>query len=378
MKTLFTNMAIMAILLVHGCDKNLPVSIAPLEQGKELTDLSGIIDCTGLVQLESVPGNELVYPDKVLLLQDGSFVLKDKRCNVNVQKYSRDGRYVCGFGSGGKVQDICIGEDQSVCILGLGNITRYDSRNGSFLDSLAIPRHNYDEFCRDGHGGYWIFAAAPDFDHYDFDTPFPTLYHFPAGVSEPAEELLPRKDYIMNISMITQAADGSSLLRPLEGENVLYSLDGKVRPLASFDFKEKAVPGHYMVHDGFPDYGRYMPSPYFKLILHVHNTAGDFYFAAAGPGGDLYNFVFTKKWSSGIYWKDLRDTDTPSVVRASDEEGYYVMVYDAGGLVNLPPEKLGPLNRIIVEKILHDGILLNGNPLIAKITVRQGQKPGIP
>ena len=50
MKTLFTNMAIMAILLVHGFDKNLPVSIAPLEQGKELTDLSGIIDCVKLVQ----------------------------------------------------------------------------------------------------------------------------------------------------------------------------------------------------------------------------------------------------------------------------------------------------------------------------------------
>ncbi|MBQ1624348.1 MAG: hypothetical protein II097_07250 [Bacteroidales bacterium] len=370
MKAFFTNMAIVAFLLVPGCDKTLPVSIAPLDQSKELTDLSGIIDCVKLVQLESLPDNKLGYPDKVLVLQDGSFVLKDKRCNIKVQKYSRDGKYLCGFGGGEKVQDICLGEDQSVCILGLGNIVRYDSRNGAFLDSLAIPLHNYDEFCRDGHGGYWIFAAAPDFDHYDFDTPFPTLYHFPAGASEPTEELLPRKDYIMNTALITQAADGSSLLRPLEGENILYSLGKKVRPLASFDFKEKAIPRHYMIYDGFPDYGRYMPSAYFKYVLYVHNTTRDFYFATIGPGGDLYNFVFTNKGSSGICWKDLRDTDTPSVVRASDKEGYYVLVYDAGGLVTLPPEKLSPLNRIIVEKIRHDGLSLNGNPLIAKITVR--------
>ena len=64
----------------------------------------------------------------------------------------------------------------------------------------------------------------------------------------------------------------------------------------------------------------------------------------------------------------MDDTDTPTIVMASDKDSYYVMVFSAAELMELGPEKLSPLNREIVKAVREKGFEPNANPLIAKLS----------
>lgn len=360
-------------LVLSGCGKNDPSVIFPLERAESVTDLSGAVADIQLLSLEEVPGSLLTYPTKMLILPDGSLIFKDS--GGKIMKFGADGSYQGRIGARGrgpgeynKVQDICSEPvTGNVCVMDMGHILRYRSSDGSFIDGFSIPQHNYDEFCPDGKGGYWLFAAAPDYDSYDFSVNHNTLSHFPAGSTEPSETRVSRKDYIMNTSLISQSCDGAYWLRPLEGENVLYKITSSVTPTARLDFGEKGVPLHYMINNGMPDFARYMPSPYYKNTLYVHDTESNLFFTVIGPAASSQHFLFDKSFEKGLTWKDNRDSDTPSIIMASDKQFFYVMVFTAQSLLNLNPEQLSPLNREILKAVKETDFPLNSNPLIAKV-----------
>ena len=355
------------------CGRSDSVVVFPLDAAEEVTDLSGAVADIQLLALEEIPEGMLTYPTKMLILPDGGLIFKDS--GGKIMKFGADGSYQGRIGARGrgpgeynKVQDICIESGTgNVCVLDMGHIYRYRPLDGAFIDEISIPQHNYDEFCPDGKGGYWLFAAAPDYDSYDFSDGFNTLSHLPAGNSEPSETRISRKDYIMNTSLISQSSDGAYWLRPLEGENVLYKISSSVTPTARFDFGEKGVPLHYMINNGMPDFARYMPSPYYKNTLYVHDTESDIFFTVIGPSASSQHFLFDKSFEKGISWKDNRDTDTPSIVMASDKKFLYVMVFTAQSLLNLNSEQLSPLNREILKVVKEKDFQLNNNPLIAKV-----------
>lgn len=361
---------------IAGCSRESAETVYPLKLAEPVTDLSAVVADIRIVPLDEVPEGMMSYPTKMLLLSDGSMVFKDS--GARILRFGADGRFLGRIGAKGrgpgeynKVQDLCVepGTD-NVCVLDMGHILRY-GKDGSFIDRTDTPQHNYDEFCADGKGGFWLAASAPDTDTYDFTESFDVLTHLQAGASEPFETQVRRRDYIMPVSLISQAADGSSWLRPLEGENVLYRVGADVRPSVRFDFGEQGVPLHYMINNGMPDFGRYIPSPYYKNFLYLHDTEDAVYFAVAGPQAVYHHFIFDGAFTKGITWTDLDDSDTPTLVMASDKEAFYAVLFTPEVFLTMAPEQLSPLNRVVAAKIRESGVELNGNPLVAKIAVKR-------
>lgn len=366
---------VLALAYMAGCGRESAETVYPLKLAEAVTDLSESVADVQLILLEEVPEGMLTYPTKMLLLSDGSMVFKDS--GAKILRFGPDGRFAGRIGAKGrgpgeynKVQDLCVepGTD-NVCVLDMGHILRY-GKDGSFIDKTDTPQHNYDEFCSDGKGGFWLVAAAPDTDTYDFTEPFDVLTHLPAGTSEPSETRVRRQDYIMPVSLVSQTADGGSWLRPLEGENVLYRIGTEVSPAVRFDFGEQGVPLHYMINNGMPDFGRYIPSPYYKNFLYLHDTENAMYFAVAGPQAVYHHFVFDGAFTKGITWTDLDDSDTPTLVMASDREAFYAVLFTPEVFLTMDPEQLSPLNRVVAAKVEESGAELNGNPLVAKITMK--------
>lgn len=366
----------LALPLLFGCGPKDVKKIRPLEIAEKVTDLTSRIANIRLIRLEEGDESMLTYPTKMFILSDESIVLKDS--GGKILRFDSQGNYLGRIGARGrghgeytKLQDICIEPvTENVCVLDIGQILRYDVREGTFIDRIEIPRHNYDEFCSDRNGGFWLFAAAPDYDSFDFGDSFKMLNHISPYGGNPDKVLLPRKDYVMNMSLITSSYNGSCLLRPLEGENILYSIGESIKPLACFDFGKKGVPLHFMINDGKPDFARYMPSDYFKSVLYVHDTERGYYFSVIGPGAVMHNYLFSSDYSRGVTWEDLPDTNTPSIVMTSTRDYYCVMVFTASQLLQMELGELSPLNRVIVQQIKNTDMKLNSNPLIAMISFK--------
>ena len=194
------------------------------------------------------------------------------------------------------------------------------------------------------------------------------LHRISSHGGKPVQEMLSRNDYVMNVSLISLSYDGTSLLRPLEGENILYSLGEIAQPIVQFDFGEKKVPSFFMINDGMPDYPRYLFSDYYKNFLYVHNTERDIFFTVIGPNATAHNYLLSSDYSRGITWKDNPDIETPSIVMASTSEFYYVMVFDIKQYMDLADEELSPLDREIVKTVKDSNCICNSNPLIVKIS----------
>lgn len=363
--------------IVSACGSRQTDTLKPLESAVELADLAEVAEVVELVLLEEAEGSVLTYPTKMLLLPDGAMLVKDTGGKVLL--FMEEGRFVCRIGSKGRgpgeytsVQDICYDDrNKNVCILDRGKILQYHMADGSFSGETEIPKHNYDEFAPDGQGGFYLFAAAPDSDTFDFTETFNTVSRIPADGGQPTASFVPRKDYIMNTSLVSRAWDGGYYLRPLEGEGLLYRLDRKISPVLRVDFGSKAMPQYYMINNGMPDFARYMMSDYFKNLLYVHDTDTMWYFEAIGPKAVGYHFVFAKSTKKGFMWKEVNDGDTPSIVMASDKDSFYVMVYTPAQFLEMDPARLSPVNRLVVSAIKDTGLVLNNNPLIAKITFKQ-------
>ena len=374
MKPYCTVCLFIALSLLWGCRSTTETTVRPLDMAETVTSLSRYIGSIQLIPLEEEEESMLTYPTKMFVLSDGTLILKDS--GGKVQKYDANGKYAGrigmrgrGHGEYSKLQDICIEpETDNICVLDIGKIVRYDSKLGTFVSSIEIPRHNYDEFCSDRKGGFWLFAAAPDYDSFTFDEPFMMLHRISSHGGKPVQEMLSRNDYVMNVSLISLSYDGTSLLRPLEGENILYSLGEIAQPIVQFDFGEKKVPSFFMINDGMPDYPRYLFSDYYKNFLYVHNTERDIFFTVIGPNATAHNYLLSSDYSRGITWKDNPDIETPSIVMASTSEFYYVMVFDIKQYMDLADEELSPLDREIVKTVKDSNCICNSNPLIVKIS----------
>lgn len=362
------------IVMTAGCSGRRDIySLRPLEQAESIDDISTLIDRIDLINLEESEESTLVYPTKIVVLSDGSLILKDS--GSKILKFDSKGNYVCRIGARGrakseynKVQDICIDKgNENICVLDLGRIVIYDHQDGSYIRSIEIPHHNYDEFCPDDNNGFWLFCAAPDYDTYDFTDSFMTLHHISSQGGDPFEKCVPRQDYIMNVSLLSRSVEGFYYLRPLEGENILYRISNDVNPLLTIDYGGLSCPPHYMINEGKPDFSRYLLSEYYKNVMYYHDTAKDTYFAVIGPNAAVHNYIFSKDTYRCVGWQDPIDDDTPSIIMDSDANAYYVMVFAAKEYMQKPLNQLSPLNRAIVSHIKDKQHELNDNPLIAKV-----------
>ena len=367
--------------LFFGCISNttsIP-TILPLEQCELLDDISVIVDSLDLIRLEESDQSILTYPDKLIVLPDNSLLIKDR--GGKVLHFSSDGRFVRKIGTKGRgpmeylsVQDMCVSKDgEYVHILDLGSIISYQISTGDFLGKILIPRHNYDELCPNESGGFYVMGASPDYDNFDFEEEFNTLTMLSEG-GEVIKTKLPRKDYILNVSMITHSYKGSYYIRPLEGEGILYEISERLDPKAFISFGEKSLPMHYAVDNGRLNIERYSRSNYYKTILYFHDTERNEYFACIGPNGNCVNFVMDSELQNGVSWEDKMYDETPAVVEASDGSFYYIIVYDVKSYMSQPDDQMNPMTRLIISKIKERGFAVNDNPLVVRMSLTVGAR----
>ena len=283
---------------------------------------------------EEAENGMLIHPDKAFILEDGSIVLKDK--GHRILKFAADGSFSGTIGMRGRgpqeysiCKDISLSVDgNELSVMDLGNILTYDAHDGHFIRRMEIPHHNYDEFCPGPDGGYYLFSAGPDTEDYS------TLNdHNVLTLISPDGSLVsgcvPRKDYILNVSLFTRTCTGTTFLRPLEGENILYEIDGNdIRPVLSIDFGDLRTPAGYLANNGMMDMPRYIMSKYFKMALYFHNTADAVCFGCMGPEGKEYHCVADLNGRTCIAWKDVENDPSPTVIMTSDKDCFYALVYN--------------------------------------------------
>ena len=142
-KKLMVYLAACLLLIVSACGSRQLDALNPLETAVEVADLAEVAEVAALVPLEEGEGSILTYPSKMLLLPDGTMVVKDS--GGKVLAFSPEGRFVCRVGAKGRgpgeftsVQDICYDDrNRTVCILDRGKILRYHAADGSFASTMT-------------------------------------------------------------------------------------------------------------------------------------------------------------------------------------------------------------------------------------------------
>ena len=365
--------------LLAGCvskTSGIP-TVMPLGQCEPLENLSGIVDSLDFIILEESDNSILTYPDKIIVLPKKSLLVKDR--GGKIFHFSPEGQFLRKIGTKGRgpmeymsVQDICVSKDgKEVHILDLGSIVSYDISTGGFLRKLPIPHHNYDEFCPNESGGFYTISASPDFDNFDFGKDHSVLTVLSEN-GEVDKTMLPRKDYILNVSLITRSYKGSYYIRPLEGEDILYELSERLYSRASISFGNNSSPKYYAVDNGRLNIERYVESRYYKTILNFHDTMRNEYFACIGPNGNCTNFVMDGDFQKGVSWVDKIYDETPAVVAASDENFYYIIVYDVKSYLSKSDDEINPMTRLIVLRIEESKLTVNDNPLVVRMSINIG------
>lgn len=308
--------AAIALLFASGCGKK--ESALPqirIQDIPETEDLTSAVRVDRLVVLEETDDGLLMHPDKAFVLSDGSMVFKDM--GSRVLKFSADGTFAGTIGIKGRgpqeyniCRDIALSRDgKELSMLDLGYILTYDALDGHFLRKIEIPHHNYDEFCCGPDGGFYLFSAGPDTEDYtklqEHD-----VFTLISSDGEPVLQTLPRKDYIMNVSLFTRSCKGTTYLRPLEGENFLYEVSGEdVSPVLSVDFGSLQSPSGYLANNGAMDVPKYIMS-----------------------------------------------------------KSFHALVYDLESMLAKEDKDLNPLDRVIMQEVRKQNVQANGNPVVAKFS----------
>ena len=381
-KQLYIATSIVAIF-IYGCADGGRTSDMPVVSVQEITlsnDISDVVRIDGLTLLEESDGSFLIHPDKAFVLPDGSVIFKDK--GHRILKFSAGGEFLGTIGKRGRgpqeynlCRDISLSPDgKELSVMDLGGIVTYDASDGSFLRKISIPQHNYDEFCYAEDGGYFLFSASPDMEDYSDATGHDVLTRIsPEG--EAICSCLPRKDFILNTELFTRSCKGSIFLRTLEGENILYEINGNdIRPVLQIDFGSLQSPEGYLSDNGVMNMQRYIESRYYKMAMSFHDTENSIYFECMGPRGSDIHYVIRPDGKAVCSWKSPDNDPSPSLVLASDTKSFYVLVFDPEGKAATASsgdktlEDMNPVDRAVIMEMKSKGKAPNGNPLLARIS----------
>lgn len=359
-------------------------TLRPLEQCQTIQDIAPYIDKIEIVRPEATPESMLGEVNKLLLRQDGGFVLQTHSgvllFDAQGKFQARAGRIGHGPGEYIKLNDICLTADGRyiLALSAFSQVLQYRADNGTYVKTIApSPKLEYscDGIAPGPENGFYLYAGNPA-DADDFDTPFDCLLRYDSE-GERVSQGLPRKDFGLQVAAITQSADNEYILRPQEGDDITYKTDaqGKFAPWIRIDFGEKAIPSGYVkdkegsVWTHLPDF---LQSDYYKLPIYLEQTGDAFYFTAAGPKAQTHEFLYFAGTEKGIRWTKSAASATPFIIRGADDEWFYGLyddpkTYSAEELAGLPP-----LKRYLIE---HVGLRLaeDGNPPIVKIRFKTNE-----
>nr|WP_306451563.1 6-bladed beta-propeller [Odoribacter splanchnicus] len=363
-------------LFLAGCgNQSKPVSveqeiITPLSAGNAVDDLLPYIDSVEVVPLETTGKALIGLVGKILLLPNGNVLIKS---TASMFMFSPKGKFLFQIGKNGRgpeeyltIDDVCLSQDaRELWILGGCEIVKYSTETGRFIrkTTLELPEicNGFDAIASGpGHSAFLYYC--PQMDENNFSEDFYCLYRYDEQ-GRILQKFLPRKDYGLNIALITQASDNRYILRPQDSDNICYYLsDSLPVPRVKIDFGKETIKNRYS-----SDLQTYLRSDYYKMPVYIYDTRDYFYFSYCGPEATDCYCIHSFKNSKTITWERKGDdADGMFMIGGADKDFFYGIYNDYRDWDEILLNRQDLLKRAIIQKT-HLRIPEDSNPLLVKV-----------
>ncbi|MEI3125148.1 MAG: 6-bladed beta-propeller [Odoribacter splanchnicus] len=363
-------------LFLAGCgNQSKPVSveqeiITPLSAGNAVNDLLPYIDSVEVVPLETTGKALIGLVGKILLLPNGNVLIKS---TASMFMFSPEGKFLFQIGKNGRgpeeyltIDDVCLSQDaRELWILGGCEIVKYSTETGRFIrkTTLELPEicNGFDAIASGpGHSAFLYYC--PQMDENNFSEDFYCLYRYDEQ-GRILQKFLPRKDYGLNIALITQASDNRYILRPQDSDNICYYLsDSLPVPRVKIDFGKETIKNRYS-----SDLQTYLRSDYYKMPVYIYDTRDYFYFSYCGPEATDCYCIHSFKNSKTITWERKGDdADGMFMIGGADKDFFYGIYNDYRDWDEILLNRQDLLKRAIIQKT-HLRIPEDSNPLLVKV-----------
>ena len=363
-------------LFLAGCgNQSKPVSveqeiITPLSAGNAVNDLLPYIDSVEVVPLETTGKALIGLVGKILLLPNGNVLIKS---TASMFMFSPEGKFLFQIGKNGRgpeeyltIDDVCLSQDaRELWILGGCEIVKYSTETGRFIrkTTLELPEicNGFDAIASGpGHSAFLYYC--PQMDENNFSEDFYCLYRYDEQ-GRILQKFLPRKDYGLNIALITQASDNRYILRPQDSDNICYYLSDSVPvPRVKIDFGKETIKNRYS-----SDLQTYLRSDYYKMPVYIYDTRDYFYFSYCGPEATDCYCIHSFKNNKTITWERKGDdADGMFMIGGADKDFFYGIYNDYRDWDEILLNRQDLLKRAIIQKT-HLRIPEDSNPLLVKV-----------
>ena len=363
-------------LFLAGCgNQSKPVSIeqeiiTPLSAGNAVDDLLPYIDSVEVVPLETTGKALIGLVGKILLLPNGNVLIKS---TASMFMFSPEGKFLFQIGKNGRgpeeyltIDDVCLSQDaRELWILGGCEIVKYSPETGRFIrkTTLELPEicNGFDAIASGpGHSAFLYYC--PQMDENNFSEDFYCLYRYDEQ-GRILQKFLPRKDYGLNIALITQTSDNRYILRPQDSDNICYYLsDSLPVPRVKIDFGKETIKNRYS-----SDLQTYLRSDYYKMPVYIYDTRDYFYFSYCGPEATDCYCIHSFKNSKTITWERKGDdADGMFMIGGADKDFFYGIYNDYRDWDEILLNRQDLLKRAIIQKT-HFRIPEDSNPLLVKV-----------
>lgn len=363
-------------LFLAGCgNQSKPVSveqeiITPLSAGNAVNDLLPYIDSVEVVPLETTGKALIGLVGKILLLPNGNVLIKS---TASMFMFSPEGKFLFQIGKNGRgpeeyltIDDVCLSQDaRELWILGGCEIVKYSTETGRFIrkTTLELPEicNGFDAIASGpGHSAFLYYC--PQMDENNFSEDFYCLYRYDEQ-GRILQKFLPRKDYGLNIALITQTSDNRYILRPQDSDNICYYLsDSLPVPRVKIDFGKETIKNRYS-----SDLQTYLRSDYYKMPVYIYDTRDYFYFSYCGPEATDCYCIHSFKNSKTITWERKGDdADGMFMIWGADKDFFYGIYNDYRDWDEILLNRQDLLKRAIIQKT-HLRIPEDSNPLLVKV-----------
>ena len=363
-------------LFLAGCgNQSKPVSveqeiITPLSAGNAVNDLLPYIDSVEVVPLETTGKALIGLVGKILLLPNGNVLIKS---TASMFMFSPEGKFLFQIGKNGRgpeeyltIDDVCLSQDaRELWILGGCEIVKYSTETGQFIrkTTLELPEicNGFDAIASGpGHSAFLYYC--PQMDENNFSEDFYCLYRYDEQ-GRILQKFLPRKDYGLNIALITQTSDNRYILRPQDSDNICYYLsDSLPVPRVKIDFGKETIKNRYS-----SDLQTYLRSDYYKMPVYIYDTRDYFYFSYCGPEATDCYCIHSFKNNKTITWERKGDdADGMFMIGGADKDFFYGIYNDYRDWDEILLNRQDLLKRAIIQKT-HFRIPEDSNPLLVKV-----------
>jgi len=374
-------------LFLAGCgNQSKPVSveqeiITPLSAGNAVNDLLPYIDSVEVVPLETTGKALIGLVGKILLLPNGNVLIKS---TASMFMFSPEGKFLFQIGKNGRgpeeyltIDDVCLSQDaRELWILGGCEIVKYSTETGQFIrkTTLELPEicNGFDAIASGpGHSAFLYYC--PQMDENNFSEDFYCLYRYDEQ-GRILQKFLPRKDYGLNIALITQASDNRYILRPQDSDNICYYLsDSLPVPRVKIDFGKETIKNRYS-----SDLQTYLRSDYYKMPVYIYDTRDYFYFSYCGPEATDCYCIHSFKNNKTITWERKGDdADGMFMIGGADKDFFYGIYNDYRDWDEILLNRQDLLKRVIIQKT-HLRIPEDSNPLLVKVKFKLGYSVNVP